>query len=310
MPIHLPPFSRRELLSQSISITAGLAALSIPSASQAVADQRDMNNWLLWSDPHIDKNRDRDKNETGFYIYNNFVNAAKEALAKKKNAAGIFINGDCANLYGFAKDYEVLAELLEPLSKAGFPIHMTMGNHDSRSTFAKVLKSHRPDNAYIGGRRIGVVEAPHANWFLLDSLKVINGAPGELGKKQLVWLQDELDKRKDKPAIIMLHHNPKFGENEKADRIGLADTDALFAIVKPRKHVKSIIFGHIHHWGLYDVDGIHLISLPALGRVFRKEEPLGWVDAKLKPNGIALELRAIDTSHKAHGETHELKWRA
>lgn len=119
-----------------------------------------------------------------------------------------------------------LAELLEPLSKAGFPIHMTMGNHDSRSRFQKVLTAHRPHNPYVLGRRIGVVEAKDANWFLLDTLKVINGTPGELGERQLGWLQEELDKRKEKPAIIMLHHNPKTGKeaDTKFDGWGLIET--------------------------------------------------------------------------------------
>jgi len=36
---------------------------------------------------------------------------------------------------------------------------------------------------------------------------------------------------------------------------------------------------------------------------------LGWVDALLRPDGMTVELRALDTKHKAHGEKHDLKWR-
>ena len=313
MPIYLPPISRRELLAKSATASTGLAALSFfPELVTAtnVDKKRDPSNWLLWSDPHIDQDKDRGKKKNkDYYMYKNFVAVTNDVIKNKKNAAGIFINGDCANLYGKPKDYEVLAELLEPLSKAGFPIHMTMGNHDSRHSFRNILKKHRPNNPSIKGKRIGVVEAKDANWILLDSLKVINGSPGELGSKQIEWLKAELDKRKDKPAIIMLHHNPKLGKHKRADSIGLKDTNDFFEIVKPRKNVKAIVFGHTHHWGLYKVDGIHLINLPAIGRIFREEEPLGWVDATLKPDGIKLELRALDTKHKAHGEKHELSWR-
>ena len=107
-----------------------------------------------------------------------------------------------------------------------------------------------------------------------------------------------------------LHHNPKTGKDKKFDGWGLIDTEDLFAAVKPRRHVKAMVFGHTHHWGVDQIDGIHLINLPALGRVFQKHEPLGWVDATLSPNGVKLELRALDAKHKAHGETHQLKWRA
>ncbi len=313
MPIHLPPITRRELLAQSLSASAGLAALSLLPGSllaEEAGKKRDTANWLLWSDPHIDRNRMRDNRGTGFYMYKNFITATKEVIEKKKNAAGIFINGDCANQYGLVPDYKVLAELLEPLSKAGFPIHMTMGNHDSRGRFLKVLKEQLPNTNPRVGRRVGVVEAKDANWFLLDTLKTLNGTPGAMGKKQLAWLQEELDKRKEKPAIIMLHHNPKTGKDKKFDGWGLIDTEDLFEAVKPRKHVKAMIFGHTHHWGLDQVDGIHLINLPALGRIFQKDEPLGWVDATLRPDGMTVELRALDTEHKAHGEKHDLKWRA
>lgn len=231
-------------------------------------------------------------------------------MAKKKQAAGIFINGDLANLYGTKKDYAVFAELLEPISAAGYAVHMTMGNHDSRFGFWNALQGQRELNPAIKGKRIGVVEGKDANWFLLDTLKVINGTPGELGKGQLAWLAEELDRRSAKPAIIMMHHNPKTGRNDWENGIGLLDTEGLLAALKPRKQVKALIFGHTHHWGVGKVDDIHLINLPALGRIFKPEEPLGWVDATLRPNGMKLELRALDQSHKAHGETHELGWRA
>jgi predicted phosphodiesterase len=244
-------------------------------------------------------------------MYKNFISATKDVIENKTNAAGIFINGDCANQYGLRPDYTVLAELLEPLSKAEFTIHMTMGNHDHRGRFMDVLKEHLPNHNPRVGRRIGVVEAKHANWFLLDTLKAVNGTPGEMGKKRLTWLQEELDKRKDKPAIIMLHHNPKTGKqaDSKFDGWGLIDTDDLFAVAKPRKHVKAMIFGHTHHWNVDTNDGIHLINLPALGRIFQKDEPLGWVDATLQGDGMTIELRSLDTTHKAHGEVHDLKWR-
>ncbi len=50
-----------------------------------------------------------------------------------------------------------------------------------------------------------------------------------------------------------------------SDPWGLIDTDDLFAVAKPRRNVKAMVFGHTHHWGVERIDDIHLINLPALG---------------------------------------------
>ena len=38
-------------------------------------------------------------------------------------------------------DYEVLAELLEPIRKAGTAVHLTLGNHDHRERFRRAIPS-------------------------------------------------------------------------------------------------------------------------------------------------------------------------
>ena len=104
--------TRRELLARSIATSAGLGALTIGQGLHAKDDEeeRDPSNWILWSDPHIDAIRDRDKKEgSPFYMFNNFAMATKEVLAKKRRPAGIFINGDLANLYGILKFSQVIS---------------------------------------------------------------------------------------------------------------------------------------------------------------------------------------------------------
>ena len=42
----------------------------------------------------------------------------------------------------------------------------------------------------------------------------------------------------------MVHHNPGF-----LGKVGgLRDTEALFKVLRPRKQVKAVIYGHTHDW--------------------------------------------------------------
>ena len=75
--------------------------------------------------------------------------------------------------------------------------------------------------------------------------------------------------------------------------------------------MKAYFFGHTHVWRVtQDESGIHLINLPPIAYVFQEGNPSGWVRATLEHDGIKLELRCVDTTHKAHGEVKALKWRA
>ena len=91
------------------------------------------------------------------------------------------------------------------------------------------------DKSYPGDRQVAVIETPHANWFVLDSLDQTNVTPGKLG--------------------------------------------------------------------------IHLLNIPTLAYVFSVGQPRGWVDARLRCNGMSLKLNALDHTHKLHGDTFDLAWR-
>jgi 3',5'-cyclic AMP phosphodiesterase CpdA len=140
---------------------------------------------------------------------------------------------------------------------------------------------------------------------VLDSLDKTLSTPGVLGPEQLGWLAKTLDANPDKPALVMIHHNPGIAGN-----IGLIDTVALFEVIRPRKQVKAYIYGHTHTWKVeQDNTGLHLINLPPVSYVFHEGDPAGWVHATLQKNGLRLELRCIDTAHPSHGQVHNLTWR-
>jgi hypothetical protein len=303
MPIHLPPISRRRFLAGSAAALAGGLSARVGWAD---APSSDPHFFALISDIHVAA--DPKEVNRGVTMTDNFRRIADEITALKIKPAAAIINGDCAYLHGLKEDYRQLARLLDPLSKAGLPLHLGMGNHDDRESFADVLTALRPEHPPVSGRFASMIAAERANWFLLDTLRKTNDTPGELGDKQRDWLANALDAKADKPALVLCHHNPAFELAELTG--GLTDTEQLFKVLSPRKHVKALIFGHTHDWRLTERDGIHLINLPPTAYVFVPSRPNGWVSAHLQEDRMTLTLHALDKNHPEANKTHDLKWRA
>lgn len=297
MPFHLPPISRRRFLA-----AAGAGLLACPPARAAEVDVR---RWALLADPHIAG--DPAAVARGVNMADHLRRALAEVLARPARPAGMIVNGDCALNQGFAEDYATLVDLLKPCSAAGMPVHLTLGNHDHRDHFRTALVRGTGAPA-VEGRHVSLIETPRANWFLLDSLDQTNKTPGRLAEAQREWLAAGLDARASRPALVVVHHNPLFTTPGGAS--GLLDTDELFALLVPRKHVKAVFYGHVHKWEQRTRDGLHVVGLPPVGYVFAPGDPSGWVEARLGSHGVNLELRCLDPAHLAHGQRVSLPWRA
>jgi hypothetical protein len=301
MPLHVPPISRRRFLAGSLA--AGAGWLTIPQlASAEVSVNADR--FALLSDTHIAANPEQ--MVRGVKMAENLRRVVAEVTSLAEKPAGVFVNGDCALLIGEPGDYATFHELTAPLATAGLPLHLTLGNHDQRKNFESAIG----DPFYsvpLEGHYVSIVESPRANWFLLDSLDVVNQIPGVLGAEQRAWLAKALDARAEKPAIVFVHHNLVFGKPEK--NTGLLDSDELLELLVPRKHVKAVFYGHTHHWNVQKKEGIHLVNLPPTAYLFLPMDPNGWVDCRLRDGGMTLELHALDPKHRAGGEQVKLEWR-
>ncbi len=301
MPLHLAPPSRRRFLAASLAAGVGVLTWREAWAEEA---KRDPDHWILLSDTHIDA--DRAQVVRGVKMANNLARAVAALTGLHPRPAGVLLNGDAAHLNGEAGDYKQLAELLEPLADAELPLHFTLGNHDHRDHFrAGLLRG--VGQSPLEARQVTVIETPRVNWVLLDTLDQVNKTPGVCGKEQLDWLAQALDARADKPAMVVAHHDPQWTPRDK--RTGLVDTEALFDVLRPRKQVKALIFGHTHHWHRDQRDGIHLVNLPPVAYVFTPGIPNGWVDVRLRDQGARFTLHAFDAKHRQNGETYDLAWR-
>jgi len=286
------------------SVAAGVGLLTLRwSKADEVAANPD--SWALLSDTHLSGNRDEIKNEVN--MFKNLEQISAEIRALSTRPAGLMINGDLALLDGKPADYQLLAEMMSTLSGAEIPVHLAMGNHDHRDNFWQAFADAKAHNPPVASRQITLIETPRVNWLMLDSLVTTNTTPGKLGEEQIKWVAAALDARPDKPAIVMVHHNPD-PMNPKST--ALTDTDPFYEVLVPRRQVKAYIFGHTHHWNHKQHEGIHLINLPATAYPFKKGDPNGWVHCTLGDGGAKFELRALDTKNARHGETLDLKWRA
>lgn len=302
MPFHIAPLSRREFLRRSVLAGAGLLTIPVLRAAAAADPDR----WALLSDTHIAG--DTTVVNRGVNMADHLRAVAAEVRALASAPAGVFVNGDCSLNHGPAEDYAAFAELLKPVTEAGLPLHLTLGNHDERETFWASLKGSRPATPLLASKHVSIVEGARVNWFLLDSLDVTDKTPGLLGDEQRAWLATALDTHAGKPALVMVHHNPVPAEAGK--KAGLTDSEALLALVLPRRQVKAVFFGHTHVWNLTEQDGLHLVNLPAVAYNFKEGVLTGWTDCKLRDGGASLELRATDPGHPLHGQVSELTWRA
>ena len=297
------PISRRSFLAGGTLAFGGWVLL--PATGRA-EDSVDPNRFVLMADTHVcgvRNAREHDCNPD-----EKIQQAVKDIMELTPRPTGVIVAGDCVFLHGLKRDYEALEEFLQPLRKAGFPLFLAMGNHDNRENFQAVF----PDAAILNGaslkdRRAAVIETPHADWYLLDSLEKTHYTPGRFGEEQLSWLAARLDRAPSRPALLVAHHYLRTA----AEDHGLEDTEAFLKTIGPRKQVKCYIFGHSHAWSLKQrEDGLHLINLPANAWLFNEENPRGFVDAQLQDNGCVLTLHCLNRSDKRHGNKHTLDWRS
>ena len=304
MPVYLPPISRRRFLSGSIATAAAIAF----GQGCAMPKGKREDGVALISDIHI--SADPHKVAHTVNMTNNLKTVTAEVLAWPQRPGTVFINGDLAFNDGLDDDYTAVLGLLRPLREAGLPIHLGMGNHDDREHFWTVMQADKTIPPNLPGRQAAIVRLETANWFILDSLIKTRTTPGILGEAQRAWLAAALDANADKPAIIMIHHQPGFISPDKK-AAGLEDAPELFEILRPRRQVKAYFCGHTHHWRVkQDVSGIHLVNLPTSAYLFDAGLPNGWVHAAVRDDGARLELRCMDHTHKDHGQVVNLAWRS
>ncbi|HEX8199835.1 MAG TPA: metallophosphoesterase, partial [Isosphaeraceae bacterium] len=296
MPIHLLPapevrpaaLSRRDALRR---LALGGAALGLGRAAAARPPSDPRGWYALVSDTHIAA--DPTARSRGQTMAENLRAVIADILAQDDPPRGVVINGDLALAEGQSGDYRTLLTLIEPLRAARLPIHLALGNHDDRDHVREVLGALVPPETAVVAKHISEVEGPDSRFVILDSLDQVNVTPGTLGAAQRAWLARSLDARPETATILLVHHNL-----DTTRGTGLSDTAALLEIIRPRRQVKAVIYGHTHVWDVQtDAHGLQRINLPAVGYPFAADQPLGWCRFWPSRDAGDLTLRTIGGDH-------------
>ncbi len=295
MPISFP-VSRRHFIKTTLAASAGYLFASKAGAAPESGAQS--GHWAFLADTHVPE--DPNNEYRGFFPFTNFKQVTSEI--EKANPEGAVIVGDVARLEGFMGDYANIRDLSNSL-RSQVPLHFCLGNHDNRKNFLNTFAELPGERQPVDGKFVNIVETNGVRLLFLDSLLYVNRVAGLLGKNQRTWLEGYLAETDDTPLVLFFHHTLGDGDGD------LLDFERLMALIEPQSKVKALVYGHSHVYRCDDIDGIHLINLPASGYNFNDKEPIGWIEANLAGEGVDLTLHAIGGDQSNDRKTTSLEWR-
>ncbi|MBB6730610.1 metallophosphoesterase family protein [Cohnella zeiphila] len=176
--------------------------------------------------------------------------AFAEIRSMRTKPAFVLISGDLTQ-DGDADDYRHLRRLIdEEAERTGVPVHVGLGNHDSRPAFREGYLGEEPS------------EESYYYSFLEKSLRVVmlnsqieGSHDGEIDAKQLAWLRDTLSEPAPEGTIVVLHHPVTATPNAMMDGHLLRNP----ADLKDAVHGQGVIgmlSGHIHFHNIGSLVGI------------------------------------------------------
>lgn len=164
------------------------------------------------------------------------------AMAAHGDAAALILLGDLTH-HGRIAEYQMLARLLAGVH---VPIVPMMGNHDRRDAFLQVFPDamQMPEGFIqtvrdIGQHRVITLDS-------LDGPPFVDGQhSGRLCAQRSAFLQDALDSRDGRHALVCIHHPPFDTGIVGMDQIKLAEGNAFLDQLAAAGNL-HLICGHIH----------------------------------------------------------------
>jgi len=164
--------------------------------------------------------------------------AVEHILSHQPDAEAVVVTGDLTH-YGHEQAYEHLKECFELLT---MPVHLILGNHDSRVNFQRYFPDTPQDN--YGFVQYAQDFGDYLALFLDTNEPGVSW--GVSCEKRAAWLRAQIE-QSDKPVLLFMHH-PFFSIGIRCmDAISLRDTrefDAAIAGYESR--IRHVFFGHIH----------------------------------------------------------------
>ncbi len=148
------------------------------------------------------------------------------------------ISGDLADA-GESAAYRYLSDQIR---RSQIPCDLMIGNHDHRENFAYYFP-HTPldDSGFVQYTR----ETSAGVFVFLDT--VVEGRhSGFYCEARQAWLKRTLEKYRDRPVYLFMHHPPFDIHMPCLDSIGLTNKQEFTDIVSEYNNVRHLFFGHAH----------------------------------------------------------------
>lgn len=154
------------------------------------------------------------------------------------DAAFVVLTGDLTH-GGEPAGYEAARAILAELP---MPLHITIGNHDSRDAFrAAFPQAHVSEGGFVQE----AFDTPDGRFVVLDTHEP-GRAEGGLCDLRLGWLEREL-RVSAGPVFLCLHHPPFSVGLGRMDRICLLDGKPLLSVLRPHlDRMRHMFVGHLH----------------------------------------------------------------
>ncbi|MDR9402127.1 MAG: 3',5'-cyclic-AMP phosphodiesterase [Halothece sp. Uz-M2-17] len=181
----------------------------------------------------------------------------------------------CLLLTGDLSQDETLASyqrLHQQISKLNLPTYWLPGNHDQIHLMEKALTNppiYEDKSFYYRGWQ-----------FILLNSAVPGRVYGYLKEETLAWLDNELKKADHNPTLVALHHPPFLVDCHWLDKSTLQNPEALFEVLDRHRHVRLVLFGHIHQDFERDRAGVCYLGTPSSSIQFKPSSETFALDEK------------------------------
>jgi 3',5'-cyclic-AMP phosphodiesterase len=207
-----------------------------------------------------------------------------EAFTRVQNYQAVLVTGDLVqdDKAGYLRFRSFFGNLKKP-------VLCIPGNHDEPEIMRQELNGE--PFKLCGAHQIG-----GWNFVMLDSYD-----PGHVGgrlvKNELARLDAALS---DSPlhAMVCLHHHPIAMGSRWLDGVGLADAQDFWKIIDAHRHVRAVVWGHVHQAFDGTRGSVRLFATPSTGAQFLPKSDRYAVDSR-PPAYRSFELHAdgrIDSS--------------
>lgn len=173
----------------------------------------------------------------------------------------VVITGDLAHDEQLAT-YEILRESLgDWVSRCRF----LPGNHDDRAFIRRVFPESVPaEGTYV------TFSFSLAGWRLVGLDSHLPGeVAGQVGREQIEWMREELERNSAQPTIVFVHHPPFSVHSSWLDDLGMRDSAPVLELIASFPQVRAVCAGHVHQQFTGRHNGLELLTTPSTAVQFR-----------------------------------------